>query len=168
MTRVASTLRVRPATIDDAAGIARVLNGIVAEGGLTALDTPVSLEQERSFLAALGPRSSLLVAELDGRIVGFQGLDPAGTFAAMAHVAQLGSYVERPWRGHGIARRLWQRNREIGLERGFRKVIIQVRVRNTGALAFYRRLGFEDIGIAREHVVVDGHYEDEVLLEREL
>ncbi len=161
-------VQIRPATLDDAPGITRVLNGIVAEGGLTALDQPVTLEGERAFLAALGPRAQVLVALAQGEIRAFQGIEPASPFVSMAHVAQLGTYVERAWRNRGLARRLWEQNRADARTLGFRKVSIQVRAGNIGALAFYRRLGFTDIGVARQHVLVQGRYEDEVLLERTL
>ncbi len=161
-------LQIRRATPDDAAGIAEVLDGIVAEGGHTALDRTVSVAEERTWLQARGRRAVTHVALVGGVIRGFQGLDPASPFASMAHVAQLGSYVARRWRGQGLAGALWQATRAAALELGFRKVSIQVQAGNHGALGYYRHLGFRDIGLARQHVCVQGRYEDEALLKLHL
>ena len=42
-----------------------------------------------------------------------------------------------------------------------------VRADNVGGLAFYKRIGFEVIGIAKRHAKIKGRYIDEVMIERE-
>ena len=45
------------------------------------------------------------------------------------------------------------------------KFVIQVRASNAGAQSFYRRLGFQQCGQLTRQVRIDGHYDDEVLME---
>ena len=55
----------------------------------------------------------------------------------------------------------------IGFARsnGYTKIVIQVLAGNDRALRFYRRLGFTDIGTARQHVRLAGQLHDEIYLE---
>ena len=56
-------VRIRKAGPDDAAGVAAVLNGVIAGGSPTLLDTPFSVEEERTYIESLPARSFLHVAE---------------------------------------------------------------------------------------------------------
>ncbi len=44
-------LLIRCAQLDDAEGIARILNAIIAAGGSTVIDGPLTVEAEREFIA---------------------------------------------------------------------------------------------------------------------
>ena len=57
---------IRRATLDDAAGVAAVLNGVIAGGGHSLLDTPFTAAEERAYIEALPERSFLHVAEAAG------------------------------------------------------------------------------------------------------
>jgi phosphinothricin acetyltransferase len=162
-------IHIRRATVDDAAGVAAVMNGVIAEGGLTLFDRPFSDADERAFIASLGARSALLVAVRGGRICGVQSVDlfaPAASATSMHHVATMGTWLAEDARGHGIGRRLATDSFQFALVHGYTKVIVQVLAGNARALRFYRGLGFEDIGVARRHVALRGAFHDEVYLER--
>jgi L-amino acid N-acyltransferase YncA len=159
-------ITVRRGTPEDGADVARVLNEVIAEGGLTAADVPVTAESETAFVASLAPRGALFVAEEAGRVVGFQTVEPWSRFGtSMDHVASAGTQVSAAARGRGVGRALWAETRRFARAQGFEKVIVQVRSGNARALRFYRGLGFSDVGVARRQVRIDGAYEDEVLLE---
>ena len=49
-----------------------------------------------------------------------------------------------------------------------RKIILQVLSDNHGAIRFYARLGFSEVGCLREHVFVDGAYRDVLIMEKRL
>ena len=65
-----------------------------------------------------------------------------------------------------IGRLLAAETFELAREHNYVKIVVQVLATNTRALAFYRGLGFEDIGVARRHVVLGGQFVDEVFLEK--
>lgn len=157
---------IRQATAEDAEQAAGVLNAVIAEGSLTLFDTPFSPAAERAFIAALGPRSALFVAEIDGAIVGVQSIDVFASLAAStAHVATMGTWIRTEARGQGIGARLAAHSLAFALTHGYTKVVIQVLATNTRALRFYRGLGFTDIGTARAHVRLGSAFYDEVFLE---
>jgi RimJ/RimL family protein N-acetyltransferase len=143
-----------------------VLNGVIAERRYTAMDGRWSVEAEASYIAGLGPRSILNVAEAGGKIVGFQTLEPFATYTpSMDHVGTLGTIVSASWRGRGAGRQLWEATRANARSLGYQKVVILVRASNQGALSFYRALGFEPRGSLRRQVRIDGAYDDEVFME---
>ena len=52
-------IRIRQAVPEDAASVAKVLNSVIAERRYSALDTPFSVEEERSFIASLARAAQL-------------------------------------------------------------------------------------------------------------
>ena len=164
---------VRPALRDDsaealadAAGIAEVLNNVIAQRRYTALDGHWTAEAELAFLQSLGPRAGLFVAEIAGRIEGFQVVEPFATYTpTMDHVCLMGTYVHSNARRHGIGRRLARASLAFSRTQGFEKIVIYVLVHNRAAIAYYRSLGFEQRGILRGQTKVDGAYYDEVFME---
>ena len=162
-------MTVRRAIVDDAAQIAGVINSVIAEGDLTLFDTPFSEDDERRFIASLGERSALFVAEIAGAIVGVQSIDRFSVVArSMSHVATMGTWLRAEARGQGIGGRLADASLSFARANGYTKVVIQVLAHNGGALRFYRRLGFTDIGVARAHVRLGDRLLDEVYLEKQI
>jgi L-amino acid N-acyltransferase YncA len=157
---------VRRNDIGDSAGIAEVLNSIIAEGRFTALTGHWTPEAELAFLQSLGSRSEIFVAMVDGHIVGFQVIEPFAPYTtAMDHVAILGTYVHSDFRGRGIGQRLAQATFEFAREQGYEKIVIYVLAHNEGGLAYYRRLGFVEKGVLVRQTKLDRVYYDEVFME---
>jgi L-amino acid N-acyltransferase YncA len=160
---------VRTATVEDAARVADVLNSVIAEGRYTLFDTPFSEEDERQFLSSLSDRSTVLVAEIAGQIVGVQSLGAFISYArSTSHVATMGTWLRADARGRGIGRLLAARSFAFAAAHGYTKIVIHVLAGNATALRFYRGLGFEDIGVARKHVRLAGEFHDEIYMERHL
>ena len=162
-------LRVRPARrdqLEDAAGLARVLNGVIAEGRFTALAGHWTPEAEQAFLKSLGPRSEVFVAEVEGQIVGFQVVEPFVSYTTtMDHVAHFGTYVEARYRGRGIGRRLAEVTLAFARNCGYEKSVIYVLSDNQSGIDFYRSLGFVEKGVLTRQTKIDGVYYDEVFME---
>ncbi|HUA32769.1 MAG TPA: GNAT family N-acetyltransferase [Candidatus Binataceae bacterium] len=162
-------VRIRPAAPNDALGISKVWQAIVAERVYSAVDRAFTPEEQTAYLASLDKRESIFVAEDDGRIVGFQTLDLWSKFmASAAHVGQLGTFILRDARGRGVGEELANATFKFARNAGYEKLVIYVRASNTGAQAFYKSLGFRECGHLARQVKIDGHYDDEILLERAL
>ena len=158
--------RVRRDDIQDAAGVAEVLNGVITEGGHTALTGHWTPEAERVFLQSLRPRSEVFVAEMAGRIVGFQVIEPFVSYtSSMNHVAHMGTYVRTEHRGRGIGQKLAEATLAFAQEQEYEKVVIYVMAGNELGLAYYRKLGFEEKGVLRRQTKIQGVYHDEVFME---
>jgi L-amino acid N-acyltransferase YncA len=176
--------RIRPGTLDDAPGMARLINAVIAEGAPVLLTGAFSEEQERAYLAALPARAGVHVAEAPGgremasakggahaapELVAAQVFVPfAASMPAHAHVAEMGTWVDAAWRRHGLGRALWERTSALARERGFTKVFTDVRADNGDSLAFHLALGFSVAGTARGQAVIDGRAYDVVFIERGL
>lgn len=160
-------LRVRVATVDDAPGIAAVWARIVAERIHSAVDQAWSADEQACYQRSLTPRETLHVAVTgDNTVVGFQGLDLwSNLLGSMSHAGQLGTFLLPEWRRRGAGSLLWAATRKFALEAGYRKLVIQVRGSNPGALAYYRSLGFVPCGRLTAQVMIDGQEDDEVLME---
>jgi L-amino acid N-acyltransferase YncA len=159
-------ITVRRGAAADGAEVARILNEVIAERRFSAADVPVTAESETAFIASLGLRAALFVAEAEGGVLGFQTIEPYSTFGrSMDHVAVAGTQVSAAWRGRGVGRGLWEATSRFARESGYEKVVVHVRSGNERALRFYRALGFTDFGVARRQVRIDGTYEDETFLE---
>ena len=103
-------LEIRDVRIEDADDIAAILNPIIAARCYTALDTPVTVEQEREFIRSF-PARGIFLGALDtasNRVVGFQDVSPFADFThAFDHVGVIGTYVDLNRRRQGIAGRLY-------------------------------------------------------------
>jgi dephospho-CoA kinase len=154
---------------EDAAGTADVLNSVIEERRYTAIAGHWTPEAELAYIDGLGPRSELFVAEVAGRVVGLQSIEPFASYpSAMEHVAQLGTQILAEYRGHGIGRRLAGASLEFAREHGYEKIVIYVLSDNPLGMAYYRSLGFEGRGTLQRQSKIDGVYHDEVLMEMHL
>jgi L-amino acid N-acyltransferase YncA len=179
---VSATPHIRRGTLDDAAGMAGLINAVIAEGAPVLLTGSFSDEDERAFLAALPVRAGFHVAEAAdggrdgeersgaaGELVAAQVFVPyAAGMPAHAHVAEMGTWVDAAWRRHGLGRALWARTSALARERGFTKVFTDIRADNVDSLAFHVALGFTVVGVARGQAVVGGRAYDVVFVERGL
>jgi len=163
------TIAVRDVSIDDAAAIVGILNPIIETGLYSALDTPLSVEDQRQFIRAFSPRGVFHVAvdAGSGRVVGLQDVDPFATYThAFDHVGVMGTYVDLAMRRRGIGRALFAATFPAAIAKGFEKIFTYIRSDNGPALGAYEAQGFERIGIARRHARVRGRDIDEVLVEK--
>lgn len=160
-------IRIRRATLDDAAAISAIWEVVCAERVHTAVNRPFTPEQVRDYLASLTEREGVFVAEVGGKIVGFQSLDRWARYTdSFDHVATVGTFVLPAWRGQGIGHRLTHHTFAFARAHGYEKLVIYVRAGNAVAQAFYRGLGFVPKGVLTRQVKIDGRYEDEVFMER--
>ncbi len=157
---------IRRATPEDAGAIASIWDVICAERVYTAVNRPFTPEQERAYIASLSDREGIFVAEVNGRIVGFQSLDLWVRYTdSFDHVGTLGTFVLPEWRGRGIGHRLAEHTLAFARAHNYEKLVVFVRASNERALAFYRSLGFVPRGVLTRQVRIDGRYDDEVFME---
>ena len=162
-------VEIRDVRTEDAERIAAILNPIIAAGCYTALDTPVTTEQEREFIRSFPERGTFLAAvdTTTGRIVGVQNVSPfAGYTHAFDHVGVIGTYVDLERRREGIASRLFAATFPAARAKGCEKLFSYVRADNDAALQTYLRHGFRRVGIAERQAKIHGKYIDEIVIEK--
>ena len=162
-------IQVRDVCVDDAEDIASILNPIIGARIYTALDTPVTVEQEREFIRRFPERGIFHVAveASSGRVVGFQDVEPFAAYTrAFDHVGVIGTYVDLDLHRQGIAAQLFAATFEAALRKGYEKLFSYVRADNEAGRKAYRKQGFREVGTAERHARIDGRYIDEILIER--
>jgi len=161
-------ISIRRATPDDAAGVAAVLNGVIAGGRHSLLDTPFTEVEERAYIEALPERSFLHVAEAAGDIIAFQTVNLWNTFTTreLDHVATMGTYVDERHRRRGVGAALAAASFAAALEMGYEKIFTDLRADNLDSLGYHLALGFTIVGAARRHARVAGRDIDVIFIER--
>jgi ribosomal protein S18 acetylase RimI-like enzyme len=157
----AESLTVRPSRAED-------------DDALLAIDratwspytAPSPAPPEGPFFSGRTVPENVLVAELDGRTVGWGKIDQATPLPASAHVWQVtGLAVDPDAEGHGAGRALMHALIDLARERGGRRMTLRVFASNPRAQRLYERLGFELEGVLRgEFRVGDDEYVDDLLM----
>ena len=159
-------LTIRRATPEDGEAISAIWEIVCAERAYTAVNQPFTPQQTREYIGSLSDREGTFVAEIRGRIVGFQSLDLWAKYSdSFDHVGVIGTIILPEWRRKGIGRRLAEHTLDFARANGYEKIVIYVRGSNTRGQAFYRNLGFLPQGVLARQVKIDGRYDDEVFME---
>ena len=162
-------LLIREVRLDDAEQIVSILNPIIESGLYTALDTPLTVEAEREFMANFPQCRVFHVAEpcREGRIVGSQTIEPYATCThTFDHAAVMGTFVDLSQRRQGIGTRLAEVTFETARRKGYEKLSTYLRADNLAALAFYLKLGFRIVGTAQKQAKFGQRYVDQIIIER--
>jgi phosphinothricin acetyltransferase len=159
-------LRIRPATVADAAAICRIYNQGIQDRVAT-LETEERTPEERAqWLGAHGPRHPVLVAEGDGGVVGWASLNVFNARRAYEHVADLSLYVDRACRGRGVGRQLLAALVARASDLGYHKLVLAAFPWNEAGMRAYARAGFREVGTYREQGRLDGRWVDTVVMEK--
>jgi phosphinothricin acetyltransferase len=159
-------LRVRAATLDDAGAICAIYNQGI-EDRIATLETELRTPGERrAWLAKREARHPVIVAEEDGRVVGWGSLNPFMTRPGYRFVADFSIYVERERRGKGIGGQLLARLEELARELGYHKLVLTALPWNAAGLALYAAFGFRAVGVYTEQGQIDGRWVDTVVMEK--
>ncbi len=159
-------LRTRDATPTDAAAITIIYNqGIVDR--IATLETEERAPEERlQWLTSRGPRHPVLVAEVDGTVVGWGSLNQFNPRKAYDFVVDFSVYIERDWRGKGIGSALLHALIARARHLGYHKMVLSAFPWNTAGMALYEKHGFRTVGIYKEQGLLDGKWVDTILMEK--
>lgn len=143
----------------DAEAVAAYLGDAAVMAGTLQLPYP-SIQTWRDRLARPNPLDYVLIAEVDGEVVGGGGLH-MNDRPRRRHAAMLGIGVRSSLWGRGIGAALMHAltdaaDRWLGIQR----IELTVFTDNARAIALYRRYGFVLEGTHRAHALRDGAYAD--------
>jgi len=160
---------VRQIRKEDASAFREVLDIICRERKyLAQLEAP-PLERVEVFVAAnVTAGYPQVVAEDDGKIVGWCDAIPGDALSGVTHIGRLGMGVLKEYRRRKIGRRLIEATIEKAALLGLEKIELTVHASNEPAIALYRSFGFEEEGRRKRSWFVDGIYDDILLMALEL
>jgi phosphinothricin acetyltransferase len=159
-------LRIRDAVPADAAAIATIYNqGIIDR--IATLETEERTPAERTqWLVARGARHPVLVADLDGAVVGWGSLNQFNPRKAYDFVADFSVYVERAWRGKGVGGALLRALIARAKQVGYHKLVLSAFPWNAVGMGLYQKHGFRTVGIYKEQGRLDGKWVDTIIMEK--
>ncbi len=163
-------LTVRDATTQDVAAVQAIYAVHVLRGLATFEEVPPTPQEMLSRRAAvLGLGLPYLVAELDGRVVGYCYATEYRARSAYRFTVEDAVYVDANHRGRGVGRQLLEALIAT-CERGpWRQMLAVIGDSdNTGSIGLHRRLGFEPVGTMHAVGFKFGRWVDVVLMQRAL
>ena len=163
------TVTIRPAAAavpGDIDAICAIHNQGITDRIATLETRPREPHETRAWLCERGPRHPVIVAEVDGTVVGWASLNRFNPRAVYDCVADFSVYVERDWRGKGIGGQLLERLIALARGIGFHKMVLAAMASNTAGIALYRRAGFSHVGIYHEQGQLDGKWVDVAIMEK--
>lgn len=140
----------RRPTPADAPAMAALLNRIIAIGGTTAHQEPKSPQDIRyGYIDGPAVKTAIL-AEEAGRILGFQSVE---TWRGEDHI---GTFVDPGLQARGLGAALFAETLAQARAAGVAVIHAAIRADNVPGLAYYRRMGFQDVGHDPDFALKDG------------
>jgi phosphinothricin acetyltransferase len=141
---------IRAAQRRDAEGVRTIYNHYVS-GSTTLFDlVPRTLDEQVQWIDEHSGGHPAVVAELDGRIVGFGSLSAFRSRPAYATTVEDSVYLLDGHQRHGIGRRLLEELLRLASAHGFHSVIARITGGNEASIALHAACGFTVVGTERE------------------
>lgn len=156
-----TAITTRPATSADAGALALLLNAIIARGGTTALETPMTPEAlDLAYLTGPDVLCCHVAEGPDGRLEGFQTLirDPR----LPGNWGDIGTFARVDGSQKGVGTALFAATVARARVLGLRGINATIRADNAGGLAFYDRMGLTDYARDRAVPLMNGTPVDRV------
>lgn len=141
---------IRRATDADLPAMTDIYNEAVRTTTATFDTEPKTIDERRVWFAAHDERHPVLVAECDGRVVGWSSLSRWSDRKAYADTAETTFYVAADSRGRGIGRQLKQAIIDEARRLGFHTLIARVAEESLASLHLNESAGFRRVGTLKE------------------
>lgn len=161
---------IRPVRLDDLPAIQAIYAHHVATGCATfELEAPSVEEMRRRHDALVAEGFPYLVAEVQGRVLGYAYAGPHRPRAAYRHTAEDSIYLDPAAAGQGVGIRLLAALVAACGQAGLRQLVAVIGdSANAASIAVHRRAGFEPIGTLPAVGWKHGRWVDTVLMQRAL
>lgn len=157
---------VRRAEVADAPAIAKTFAASSAYAGTLQLPFPSTSVWEKR-ISENGSDDYVLVAEVDGEVVGNAGLHPVSKSPRRRHAGTIGMAVRDDWHGRGVGTALMAAAVDLADNWiGYSRLELTAYTDNEAALALYRKFGFEIEGTARRYALRAGVLVDAYMMAR--
>ncbi|MEX1217700.1 MAG: N-acetyltransferase family protein [Acidimicrobiales bacterium] len=161
-------MNLRLARPEDAESTREIYNSEVTTSTVTFDLVPRSLEEQMAWIDERSGAMVVVVAEIDGHVVGFASLSPYRDRPAYATTVEDSVYVHADFRGQGIARALLAEILTIAATRGFHVVMARIVGGHDASIGLHSSQGFASVGTEREVGRKFGKWLDVVVMQRML
>jgi ribosomal protein S18 acetylase RimI-like enzyme len=159
-----SIIEIVPITQGHIEGFHKTLDIVARERRYLAFLEAPPLEATRAFnLDMIEQGFPQLVVLSAGEVVGWCDVTPKPR-PIYAHSGVLGMGLLPQFRRQGIGKRLILQALAAARAFGLQRVELTVRENNANAIALYKKVGFEIEGVQRNAILLDGTYENLILM----
>ncbi len=141
---------VRQIVIGDAPSVQAIYAPYVTDTTVSFEEVPPDIMEVERRIAAILPRYPYLVAEEDGRVVGYAYASEHRTRAAYRTSVDVTVYVAPGAQRRGVARRLYSHLLPAAASLGYHAAFAGIALPNLASVGLHEAMGFEPIGIYRE------------------
>jgi phosphinothricin acetyltransferase len=143
-------LTIKRATLVHLSAITEIYNEAILNTVATFDTEPRTIEEQKDWFVRHGSKYPILVAEVDGRAVGWASLSRWSDRCAYSDTAEDSLYVKEDCRGKGIGRKLLTSLIEEGKRAGLHTVIARITAGNEVSIRLHEDAGFQHVGIMKE------------------
>ena len=163
-------LKIRPATVDDLPRITEIYNHYVLTTPITFDLREVTVEERVPWFHehSNGARYRLLVADDDGRVLGYAGTGQFRNKAAYDTTAETTIYCAPEATGRGIGSRMYTALFDSLQGEDLHRLCAGITMPNDASVALHRRFGFTDAGLFTQNGRKFDRYWDVLWMERPL
>jgi len=159
-------VEIRLARPSDSEAIRQIYNLEVSTSTVTFDLVPRTASEQLQWLEARSGAHAVIVAEVDGEVIGFASLSPFRDRPAYNSTVENSVYVRNDHRGTGVGAALLEELTKLAAQHGFHTVIARIVGGHDASIALHRRLGFEVVGTEREVGRKFGKWLDVVVMQR--
>jgi phosphinothricin acetyltransferase len=141
---------IRHAERSDVERITAIYNEAIRTTTATFDTKPKSVDEQREWFESHDARHPILVAEVDGHVVGWACLTQWSQRPAYDDTAETSFYVHSEYRGRGIGRKLKEATIEEARRLGFHTLLARVAEGSAQSIHLNESLGFVRVGTLRE------------------
>jgi phosphinothricin acetyltransferase len=161
---------IRPGAAPDLAALTALYNHYVQETAITFDLEPYTVETRAAWLAGFAPRGrhQLLVAEEEGRLVGYACTRRFRDKAAYDTTAETSVYLAPGCAGRGLGTALYAALFRALEGADVHRLVAGITLPNDASVALHARFGFAPVGVLREVGRKHGRYWDVLWMDRTL
>ena len=140
---------IRLATADDADAVAAIYAPFIESTVITFEVTPLTGDEMRTRMLRTLDRCPWLVAEVDGRVVGYAYAGPHRERAAYQWAADVAIYLDAQVHRRGIGRALYSALFPMLVRQGYVTAYAGITLPNEKSVGLHEALGFTPVGVYR-------------------
>jgi phosphinothricin acetyltransferase len=141
---------IRKATPSDVAAIAEIYNEAILTTDASFDVEPKTVEEQQRWFEEHGSKNPILVAEINGKVVGWASLSQWSSRCAYSDTAEISLYIKDGFRNRGIGKKLMRTILAEGQKVGLHTIITRITSGNIISIRLHEQFGFENVGVMKE------------------
>ena len=162
------SIQIRLAVPEDAERMLAIYAPYVENTGVSFEDHPPESRSFRTRIEQMMEKLPWLVAEVDGKVVGYAYAAPHRVRAAYSWSTEFSVYIGSQYRHQGVGALLYQRLVTLVQRQGYRNVYALITLPNQAAVELHRKLGFTELEVRHHAGYKLGRWYDVLWMELDL